>query len=189
MGQHHLLTPHEFAGYLVQWLLMIAEERKALAAAGRKALAAAIARDQAASAWERRQWERLSAVLLANPSDVVLANTVDAFLSNASSGTPHTSTVDKEVGSGVSFDAGNEASRPGFRAPPGLQSSTHSPRIFEEDWKHWDLLPPEFGGPPRGPAYYAGRARRQSDRRSRAKLNRRLARASQDAPYHCTQRR
>ena len=163
MEQQLFLTPHAFAGYYVQALLMFAERRKAMGAA--------IAREQAATLWELSQWERLA--------EVLLDNTVGAFFSNASSGTPHTSTQDNSLGSGVSFGAGNKASGPVFRAPPGLQSSTHSLQIPEEFWK---LLPPEV----RCDAYYAGRACRQRRRRHRLKSEqreRRAAQAGQDAPY------
>ena len=165
-GQHPLLTQPELAEYLVRWLLMLAE--------GRRALSAAIAWDQAASDWERCQWERLSQVLLFNPCDGLLANTVDAFLSSTSSGTPCTSTQDNNLGSGVSVEAGNETSRPVFRAPPGLHASTHYPPIFEEDWNFRYLLQSRSLLSPtkRGREYYAGRARRQRRRRQTAKEER-----------------
>ena len=63
MEQQLFLTPHAFAGYYVQALLMFAERRKAMGAA--------IAREQAATLWELSQWERLA--------EVLLDNTVGAF--------------------------------------------------------------------------------------------------------------
>ena len=150
--QHLSLTPHEFARYLVAALQMFAERRKAFEAA--------IAREQAASLRELRQWERLA----------------EQILSDARSGTPYTNAHDDSLDSGGSLGAGDDASWTVFRAPPGLESSADYHQISKEEW---DGLPSWM----RSQMYYKGRARRQRNRRYMLKYRERPAQASQDAPY------
>ena len=152
MEQHLSFTPHEFARYLLAALQMFAERRKAFEAA--------IAREQAAFLRELRQWERLS----------------DKFLSDAHSGTPYKSAQDDSLDSGGSLGAGDDASWPVFRAPPGLQSSTDYHQISKQDWAE---LPPFM----RSQAYYTGRARRLRNRRFMNKCRGRSAQAGQNASY------
>ena len=150
--EHLILTPLVFATHLVRALEIFAQQRNAVEAA--------IAREQAASLRELRQWERLS----------------DKFLSDAHSGTPYTGAQDDSLDSGGSLGAGDDASWPVFRAPPGLRSSAEYHQISKEES---DGLPPCM----RSQAYYTGRARRQRNRRYMIKYRGRSAQAGQNAPY------